>query len=127
MAFTSTPEVVNSNNTWRLVSAGTTNSNLVNGSGTRLNGFLAINTSGSSKYLKFYDKATAPTVGTDTPKITILIPANTLSPVYLPFGDIRGVWFSNGLGIGITGAVGDSDSTNISAGDIYLTVIYASS
>ena len=37
----------------------------------------AVNTTASNKYLKLYNKATAPTVGTDTPFKTYLIPPNS--------------------------------------------------
>lgn len=128
MAFTSTPDAVNSNSTARVISSNTTNSTLVNGAGTRLDGFYVFNTTATNKFLKFYDKVTAPTVGTDTPKMTIQVPGTaagtTSNPIYISFGDNKGIWFTSGLGLGITGAVGDSDTTSTAAGDVYLTVSY---
>jgi hypothetical protein len=81
---------------------------------------LIANTTAAVKYVKFYDKATAPTVGTDTPAATIAAPASTtfvLALANLPF--------RSGIGFGITGAAGDSDTTAVAAGDIILTLVYS--
>lgn len=108
--------------TWRLWSAATTNASVVKSSTAGLYGFNAINTSASIRYLKFYNKTTTPTVGTDTPILTTMLPASTQTN--LNFGDIA-LAFATGLSIGITGAAADADTTAIAANDINLTVFYA--
>jgi hypothetical protein len=85
-----------------------------------LHAVIIANTTAAVKYVKFYDKATAPTVGTNTPAATIAAPASTtlvLTPVDFPF--------RSGIGFGITGAFGDSDTTAVAAGDIILTLVYS--
>ena len=106
----------------RLVSAATTNSTLVKSTAGVLFGFVAVNTSASIRYLKFYNLATAPVVGTSTPVLTLQLPVSSETNLF--FGDI-GMAFSNGVGFGITGAVADTDTTAIAAGDVYLTTLYA--
>lgn len=66
---------------------------------------------GDTYYFKLYDKATAPTCGTDTPVWTIAIKegdAVTLSAL--------GLMFSNGIGFCLTGGIADSDNTAAAAG-----------
>ncbi|MGH9062190.1 MAG: hypothetical protein ACRDZY_22175, partial [Acidimicrobiales bacterium] len=68
------------------------------------------NTSASTIFVKFYDKATAPT-STDVPKRTIQIPANATVIRAFP----NGLKFSTGFGWSATGGVADNDSTAIAA------------
>lgn len=78
---------------------------------------LASNQSGSTRFVKLYDKATAPTVGTDVPMLTI--PVGASAYVSISLGSY-GISFPNGIAYAITGAVADSDTTAIGAGDIHL-------
>jgi hypothetical protein len=101
--------------TKRLLSAlGTTNSNLVKGSAGRIYAIQGYNTSAAVKYLKLYNKATAPTVGTDTPVKTIALPPS----VGFAFDWPAGYYFDTGIGFGISGASADNDTTALTAGDI---------
>ena len=104
----------------RLVAAASTNSTLIKAGPGELSGFVLINPSAAVKFVKFYDKATAPTVGTDTPIMTVLVPAG--DTVILPA--IDRVEFENGLGLGITGAAADNDTTAVVAGDVISQVFY---
>lgn len=102
--------------TARLVSsAATTNSTLIKASACTIFTIDAINTTASVKFLKIYNKATAPTIGTDTPVLTIAIPANSVNFVRSFPGGIR---LATGCGYGETGAVADNDTTAVAAGDI---------
>jgi hypothetical protein len=68
-------------------------------------------------YLKIYNKASTPTVGTDTPVYTFGIPPNgKLSP---NISDL-GIWLGTGTGfsIAITGGFADLDTTAIAAGQV---------
>lgn len=68
----------------------------------------------TDKYLKLYDKAIAPVIATDTPYETFHIPAR--SDYFMDFGD--GLKFALGIGLGITGAAADADTTVLAVGDI---------
>ena len=80
----------------------------------------AVNTTAAIKYLKLFNKATAPTVGTDTPfKTYLLEPNKTLLMSY-----DNGLRFALGLGVAITGAAADLDTTAVAAGDVILNITY---
>ena len=106
-----------------LSAAATTNSTLVKGSAGRIYRIRGYNASASVKYLKLYNKATAPTVGTDTPTETIVLKASDTFDI-----DFEGLgrYYSTGIGFGITGAVTDTDTTALTAADIVgMNVWYA--
>lgn len=101
--------------TARLLSAAaSTNATLVKDGRTALKGIQGYNAAAAARYLKLYNKTSAPTVGTDTPVKTIYLPANTAFVLDFP----HGYDFSLGLGFAITGAAADNDTTACAAGDI---------
>lgn len=110
--------------TTRISSAASTNATSLKASAGRLYNGCAVNTTASAKFLKFYNKASAPTVGTDTPVWTIVIPANGQVNLSDVFGD-HGWFASTGIAYAITGAVGDADTTAVAAGDVLLTTGHA--
>jgi hypothetical protein len=71
--------------------------------------------------MKFYNKASAPVVGTDTPIMTI--PVAATSSVTIPLGPI-GQQFSLGIAYAITGLIADTDTTAISAGDVKVAMTF---
>lgn len=98
----------------RLISsAATTNATLVKAGSTNLHKINGNNTVASKRYLKLYNKASAPTVGTDTPVVTLVILASAAFDISL-----NGLVFPLGLGFAITGSAADADTTAIGAGDI---------
>ena len=98
-----------------LNSAASTNGNLVLTGTSGLQAFFASNTGASDAFVKLYNKATAPTVGTDVPEIVIKVPAN--GQVELTPG-FQGYRFALGLGIAITGLAADTDTTAVAAGQV---------
>jgi hypothetical protein len=106
-----------------LSSAATTNATSVKASAGDLYKITGFNTAAATKrYLKLYNKASAPTVGTDTPVMTISLAA--ASPFDFSFAG--GHYFSTGIAYAITGAAADADTTAIVAGDIEcLNLTYA--
>jgi hypothetical protein len=88
-----------------------------NGAGT-LYGYEIANASGVARFVKFYDKASAPTVGTDTPVRTIGILSNNRAGLAL----VPGQKFANGIAIGLTTAIADSSSAGVSAYDLSVDV-----
>ena len=107
----------------RLIAAATTNATVVKGSAGRLAGGTVQNVSAAVKYFKLYNKATAPTVGTDTPVATFGLPAGaTLSLV--DFMSVYGLVFSTGIGFATTGLAADADTTAVAAGDLLINLTY---
>jgi hypothetical protein len=101
----------------KYLSAATNNSTLVNTGRSKLGTGIVVNTTVTVYYLKLYNKATAPTCGTDVPKWTIPIPygaSNAAGGFVLPLGD--GLSFPLGLGFCITASIADNDNTSAATG-----------
>jgi hypothetical protein len=111
-AVPATPYFVNS--------LATTNGALVLTGTSGLQALFATNTGAGAAFVKLYNKATAPTVGTDVPEMIIPVPAAVagvpgvaqLSPGFNAYR------FALGLGIAITGGVADADTTAVAAGQV---------
>jgi len=104
----------------RVASAATTNATSVKAGAGNLYSVAAYNNTGSARFLKLYNKASAPTVGTDTPVWTIPLPA---SGGFSEAWDIP-VAFSIGIAYAITAAAADSDATAIGANDVQGKLTY---
>lgn len=103
-----------------LNSAATTNGNLVLTGTSNVSSFYATNEGASTAYIKLYNKATAPTVGTDVPEMIIPVPAAVggLPGVANPNIGFHGFRFALGLGIAITRNAVFSDTTAIGASEV---------
>jgi hypothetical protein len=98
----------------RVLALATTNPNNLKTSPGTIEEIALFNTTASAIYVKFYDKATAPVPGTDTPAFTVQVPAN--GSAIIPAGVAKP--FLTGVGYGITGAAADSDTTAVTAGSV---------
>ena len=101
-------------------SLATTNGALILTGTSGLQSFYATNIGASAAFVKLYNKATAPTVGTDVPEMIIYVPAAVAGVpgvATLPIG-FNGFRFALGLGIAITGLVADTDTTAVAAGQV---------
>jgi hypothetical protein len=93
-----------------LISAASTNATSVKASAGVINTIQVSNINAAFRYFKLYNKASAPTVGTDTPVLTLALPPNSSVPVDCgPFG-IRlatGIAYAltTGMAVADTGAV----------------------
>lgn len=102
---------------FRVIGAASTNATSVCAQGCRLTMLTAGNINDQEVFLKLYDKASAPTVGTDTPVYTFPVPGNTrASGTNIPIPD-GGIEFKNGLALAITAGIADSDVTAVSANE----------
>jgi hypothetical protein len=108
--------------THRANSAATTNATSVKGTGVRLVGGVFSNVNAAARYLKLYDKASAPVVGTDVPVLVVPIPPTGLAT--LPLTQLAGLDFALGLAYAITGAAADADATAVAAGDVKVNLSY---
>lgn len=82
--------------------------------------YFLYNGSAAARFIKLYNKATAPTVGTDVPLVTIPLPAASAANVYLG----PGIAFSAGIGIAATQLVADADTTAPAANDVVANILY---
>jgi len=108
--------------TARIVSsAASTNATLIKSSPGYGFGIMGYNNNAAARYLKLYNKATAPVVGTDIPILTFYIePSDSFA------FDLSGVRFTAGIGLAITTGSPDADTTAIGGGDIMgLNMVYA--
>jgi hypothetical protein len=87
---------VNGTTPYKLISLATTNANVIKAAPGNLYSIVAIGLTSTARFLKLYNKATSPTVGTDVPVMTIPIPANTQGAgIAIPFS--MGVNFPLGI------------------------------
>lgn len=87
-----------------------------NGTVTRVIGY---NAAATARYLKFYNKASAPTVGTDTPALTVYLPASAAFAIDIDH------YFSTGIAYALTTGSADADTGALTAGDVLgLNVLY---
>lgn len=120
--ISSVPATSGGLSTTKLVSAAGTNATSVKASAGQLYNVQAFNTNASSlRYLKLYNKTSPPTVGTDTPLNTWLIPANG-SGVVIEMSN--GLACSAGIAFAITGGMADSDTTAIAAAEVVVNLQY---
>jgi hypothetical protein len=104
-----------------LNSAATTNATSAKASaGTVWSVFLS-NMTASAKFVKLYNKASAPTVGTDIPVMTIEVAPNASRQVD---GGSNGFRFATGIAFAITGAQADADATAVALGDVHLALSF---
>ncbi len=109
--------------TTKLISAASTNATSVKTSAGQVYNIQAFNTNASARFLKLYNKASSPTVGTDTPVNTFLVPGNaTGSGIVVEVSN--GIAFATGIAFAITGAIADSDTTAIGASDCVVNIQY---
>jgi hypothetical protein len=102
-------------------SAATTNATSIKASAGTAYSIIASNTNAAARYVKFYNLATAPTVGTSTPVFTMAIP--TGGTVMFDTG-ATGMRFSTGIALAITGAAADTDTTVIVASDVKVAISF---
>jgi hypothetical protein len=103
-----------------LSAAGTTNATSAKASAGYLHQAAGYNAASAARYLKIYNKASAPTVGTDTPILTLYLPALTAFVF-----DFPELYFGTGIAYALTTGSADNDTGALTAADILgLNVIY---
>lgn len=99
------------------LSAANDNSTLVAAGKHNLYQITAINTTATIYYLKFYDKATAPTCGTDTPVLVLPVPFGQSSAgggftMPMPVG----ARFLQGVGFCLVAGIANNNDDNAATG-----------
>lgn len=105
----------------KTLSAASTNATSLKASAGQVGIIVATNTNASARFLKFYNKASSPTVGTDTPVLTFLIPGST-SGFTINCG--VGFEFTTGIAFAITTGVADADTGAVAANEIVVNLGY---
>ncbi len=86
---------------------------------------MVVNVNAAVRYLKLYNKASAPTVGTDTPVLTFAIPGNTAGAgTNIPVPTV-GINFSTGIAFALTTEATDAGSTGVALSEIVVNLAYA--
>lgn len=103
----------------KLISAATTNATSVKPSAGQLYWVYVTNTNAAIRWLKFYNKASAPTVGTDVPVLVLGIPGNTAGAGGTVSITI-GIQFTTGIAFATTTGVADADSAAVAANELVI-------
>lgn len=109
---------------YSLTTAATTNGALIITGAKKLTELTVSNPTATAAYLKLYNKATAPTVGTDVPVMTIAVPATAagVGEKSFNFGSL-GKQFPLGIGIAVTAAAVATD-TGVTVAGIQVHATY---
>lgn len=122
--FNPEPQAANGLSIGKLISAATTNATNLKASGGNVYTIIATNTNAAVRFLKLYNKASAPTVGTDTPVMTLPIPGNTAAAGFTLDTGGMGIAFGTGIGYATTTGVADSDTGAVAANEVVATILY---
>ena len=83
-------------------------------------GWFFFNHASAIRYIKLYNKVSTPSVGHDTPYMTIPLPIGGGANVNFT----SGITFSHGIGIGATTGVTDTDTGQPGPYDVIANIIY---
>jgi len=83
-------------------------------------GYYITNLSASVRFVKLYNKASAPVVGTDIPMATMAISAGAT----VNMRDAAGISFTIGIAVAATNLVADTDVTSPAANDVVANIYY---
>jgi hypothetical protein len=95
-------------------SAASTNSTMVSSQLRVVKSVTGYNAATSARYLKLYNKASVPVVGSDTPFKVLYLPPSASFHFSWP----SGIQFNLGVGYGLTTGPGSADTAAVSANDI---------
>lgn len=112
---TSWDRTAKANATSRIISSAAS-TNATSGKASAGNIFMMTgrNANAAVLYLKIYNKASAPTVGTDTPVMTVALPPQS----NFVFDWANGRYFATGIAYAFTTGSSDADTGAVAAGDI---------
>jgi len=103
-----------------LSSAASTNATCLKNSPGTIYSLFIHNNSGSARYLRLYDKASAPVVGTDTPIAIIQVTPSVSKEMCLA----HGITFRTGIAFALTNGGDLTNSTAVAADAIHLHIDY---
>ena len=104
-----------------LISAATTNATSVKATAGNVGVISVGNNATSKRFFKLYNKASAPTVGTDTPIMTVMLPpGETISVPVGPYG----LALNAGIAYAIVQNIAVSDATAVAVNDVCVHIAY---
>lgn len=103
-----------------LVSAATTNATSLKASAGKVYGWYIYNDGAAEVYFKFYNKASSPTVGTDTPVMTLGIPAGGAANVEYT----NGIAFATGIAYAVTTGATTADTGAVALSQVVINILY---
>lgn len=118
-----TPQTAGGLSAHKTISGASTNATTVKASAGQLFGWYISNVNAAARYLKLYNKASNPSVGSDTPVMTLLIPGNTAGVA----GHVEmtnGIDFTTGIAFALTTGAADSDNTGVAANELIVNLFY---
>ena len=98
----------------KVLSAASTNATSTKASAGQLYSYNFFNANAAIRYVHFYNKVSAPTVGTDVPVFTVGIPIGGS----VAWHDLNGTPFALGIAFSITTGAGDTDTVAVGANDV---------
>ena len=102
------------------MSAASTNATSLKASAGMVYGLSISNANAAARYFKLYNKASSPTVGTDTPVLTLQVPGNGTVLRAYPVGLVLGT----GIAWAATTGIADSDTGAVGANDLSIDIDY---
>lgn len=108
----------------KIVSAATTNATVIKAVEGQVMGWSCSNVNAAVRYMKLYDQAASPTVGTDVPKMTIAIPGGSTAGAIHSQSIPGGVFFASGICLALTTEATDAGTTAVAANEIVINLIY---
>lgn len=112
---------INGGTLYSKISTANNNSTNIKATAGTVYSISAGNINAAVRYLKLYDKATAPTCGTDTPVMRIPLPTGGANVTReFPVGAA----FANGIGICIVTGATDADNTSTAANEQFVEITY---
>ncbi len=106
------------------VSAASNNATNVKSSAGTVYGITGFTIDATPVYLKLYNKATVPTVGTDTPVLVVSFEQGT-GAIPASYQFPKGLAFSAGISYGIVTGMTDADNTPVVASEVVINIQYS--
>lgn len=104
----------------RIAAAASTNATSVKAAPGSIAGIYVFNNNAAIRFLKLYNKASAPTVGTDVPVMTIPIGPGAARSIDPP----GGIEFTIGIAFATTTGIADNNSGAVGADDLHGIITY---
>lgn len=106
------------------VSTADTNAAVIKDSAGQICSVVASNVNAAVRYLKLYNTATAPTVGTTVPLHTLAIPGATTGGVSATVQPAVCIAFSTGISMALTTEATVAGTTGVAASELVVNVTY---